>query len=276
MHAALIIASREFRDGIRNRWVAGATVLMAGLALSLGFLGSAPTGTLGVGTLEVTVASLSSLTILLVPLIGLLLSFDTVVGEIERGTLLLLLTYPVSRPWILVGKFFGQVAILGFATGLGYGAAGAALVLAGGSDAGAGVPPFAAMIGSSLLLGAAFVALGTLISTMVGSRSTAAGAAIGVWLGLVVIYDLVLLGVLVLLEGRSLTPGLLTSLLLLNPTDSYRLFNLTGFAGVSILSGMAGLADTVRIAPGVLLGALAAWVVVPLGLAVALFEKREL
>ena len=43
------------------------------------------------------VVSLSSLTIFLVPLIALLLSHDAIVGEAERGTLLLLLSYPV-RP----------------------------------------------------------------------------------------------------------------------------------------------------------------------------------
>ena len=69
MNAALIIAGKEIRDGLRNRWVLGATLLMAALALTLSFLGSAPTGTVGAGPLEVTVVSLSSLTIFLVPLI---------------------------------------------------------------------------------------------------------------------------------------------------------------------------------------------------------------
>ena len=44
-------------------------VLMAALALTLSFLGSAPTGTVGVGPVEVTIVSLSSLTIFLLPLI---------------------------------------------------------------------------------------------------------------------------------------------------------------------------------------------------------------
>ncbi|MFK4578845.1 hypothetical protein ABIF83_002292 [Bradyrhizobium ottawaense] len=39
----LIIAAKEVHQAIRNRWVLAATLLLAGLALSLTFLGSAPT-----------------------------------------------------------------------------------------------------------------------------------------------------------------------------------------------------------------------------------------
>ncbi|MDA9408166.1 hypothetical protein XH80_15935 [Bradyrhizobium sp. CCBAU 45384] len=57
----LIIARKEIHQAIRNRWVLAATLLLAGLALSLTFLGSAPTGNVGVRALDVVVVSLSSL-----------------------------------------------------------------------------------------------------------------------------------------------------------------------------------------------------------------------
>ena len=56
------------------------------------------------------------------PLIALLISHDAIVGEMERGTMLLLLSYPVARWQVLLGKFLGHLAILAFATCLGYGA----------------------------------------------------------------------------------------------------------------------------------------------------------
>ena len=58
------------------------------------------------------------------PLIALLLGFDAIVGETERGTMMLLLTYPLSRKQLVLGKFLGHAAILAFATVLGYGLAG--------------------------------------------------------------------------------------------------------------------------------------------------------
>ena len=53
------------------------------------------------GDLAVSIVSLSSLSIFLVPLIALLLSFDAIVGAVDRGTLALLLAYPVAR-WLVV------------------------------------------------------------------------------------------------------------------------------------------------------------------------------
>ncbi|MGA0583179.1 MAG: ABC transporter permease subunit, partial [Castellaniella sp.] len=76
MNPTLILIRKEIRDGLRNRWVLAITALLAMLALSLGFLGSAPTGTVKVDPLTVTVVSLSSLSIFLIPLIAMLLSYD--------------------------------------------------------------------------------------------------------------------------------------------------------------------------------------------------------
>ena len=90
----MIIAGKELRDGMRNRWVLATTALLAALALTLAFLGAAPTGSVKVSALAVTIVSLSSLTIFLVPLIALLLSYDAIVGEVDRGTMALLLAYP--------------------------------------------------------------------------------------------------------------------------------------------------------------------------------------
>jgi Cu-processing system permease protein len=61
----LLTAVKEWRDGLRNRWVIATTALLAALALTLAFLGSAPTGAVKVAGLAVTVVSLSSLTIFL-------------------------------------------------------------------------------------------------------------------------------------------------------------------------------------------------------------------
>ena len=112
MNAIAVIAGREVRDGLRNRWVVAMTLLMAALALTLTLVGSAPTGTVGVSAVSATIVSLSSLTIFLVPLIALLISYDAIAGELERGTMTLLLSYPVSRSAVVAGKFVGATVIL--------------------------------------------------------------------------------------------------------------------------------------------------------------------
>ena len=95
------IGLKEFRDGLRNRWVAAAILALALLALVLAFLGSAPAGSVKANALAVTVVSLSSLTVYLLPLIALMLAYDAIVGEAERGTLALLVSYPVARWQVL-------------------------------------------------------------------------------------------------------------------------------------------------------------------------------
>jgi Cu-processing system permease protein len=275
MRQTLIIAAKELRDGMRNRWVLATTILLAALALTLAFLGAAPTGIVKVSALAITIVSLSSLTIFLVPLIALLLSYDAIVGEVDRGTMALLLAYPVARWQVVLGKFAGHLGILSFAIIAGYGIAGLALQLGGNDDPGAW-RAFAAMVGSSVLLGGVFIAIGYLVSTLVRDRGTAGGIAIGVWLLFVLLYDMGLLGVLVADQGRTVSAPALNVLLLLNPADVYRLLNLTGTASVSGFAGVAGLGATAGLEPVTLLATLAAWIVVPLAASVTLFARRQI
>lgn len=276
MNALMTIAGKELRDGLRNRWAVTATVVLAGLALALAFLGSAPTGHVGVPPLAVTVVSLASLTVFLVPLIALILSYDAMVGEVERGTMLLLLTYPVRRWQIVGGKFLGHTVLLGLATTLGYGIAGLAVAAAAAEGAAGQWPAFAVLIASSVALGTAFLALGYLISSIVREHATAAGIAVGLWLVLVLLFDMGLLGLLAATEGRGMTPEIFRWILMLNPADVFRLINLASFATIRNYSGMAGLPALAQIPPPTLVAALVVWIAVPLGLTMAIFSRRQL
>lgn len=272
MPTTLILAVKEVREGLRNRWVLATTLLLAALALTLALLGSAPTGTVGASRLDVVTVSLASLTIFLVPLIALLISHDAIAGEAERGTLLLLLAYPIRRSSVILGKFLGQLAILAFATTLGYGVA----ALAVGWNLGpAAWAAFATMIGASILLAAVFLSLGLLASTLVRQRSTAGGIAIGLWLFFVILYDMAFLGLLVVSGGHSLPPLVVDALLALNPADVYRLLTL-GAAGAGDLTGIDALAGHTALTPLVLVAVLFVWIVAPLALAAFVLARREL
>ncbi|MEQ9430595.1 ABC transporter permease subunit, partial [Thalassospira sp.] len=104
MNRILASARTEFIIALRNRWVTISVVMMVLFSLVLSAAGSAPTGVLGADRLSVTVASLTSLAVYLVPLVALLMSFDAIAGEVERGTLSLVLTYPVARGELVLGK----------------------------------------------------------------------------------------------------------------------------------------------------------------------------
>ena len=275
MTAVAAIAGHEVLAGIRNRWMLAASLLLGVLALTLAFIGSTPAGPVAASPLAITVVSLSSLSVFLVPLIGLLVSYDTLVGEIERGTMPLLMTYPVTRWRIVLGKFAGQVAILAIATVVGFGVAALVTGLGEGGDAEAW-RAFGVMVGGSILLGAAFIALGTLFSAVVAERGTAAGVSAAAWLIFVVLFDMALLAILVADEGQVVSGDLFRVLLLLNPTDVYRMLTLAGSETVGALSGMAGVSAEAAFGHALLFPVMVLWIAVPLGLAGLLFGRKEL
>lgn len=268
----LTIARRELAEGMRNRWVLSTTVLLAALASAIAALGSAPTGSTSTGALDVVVVGLASLAIFLVPLIALLISHNAITREAEGGTLLLLLSHPLARWQVIAGKFLGQLGIMAFATVVGFSFAAAFVVWQHGAE---GWQAFGAMTGASILLGAVFLSLGLLASASVQESSTAAGISIGLWLLFVAIYDMALLAVLVAQGGHAIPGWTMDLALVLNPTDAYRLLTL-GEGSSAMLSGMGGVFDNSSLTPGVLVGALVLWCALPLGLAMAVFSRRNL
>ncbi|MFV0384557.1 ABC transporter permease [Paracoccus sp. (in: a-proteobacteria)] len=270
MSRILATALPEFRIALRNRWVAIALVMMAVFSLVLGLAGSSPTGDLGVDRLSVTVASLTSLSVYLIPLLALLISFDAIAGETERGTLPLLLTYPVARHQILLGKFLAHLAVLALAVLAGYGLT-AAIALGKDGGALAGLPALWRLGWSSVLLGATFLGAGYAISALARRSSAAAGLAIGLWLGAVVLYDLALLAAVVADHGGWFTTDAFPVALLANPADAFRLFNLSASGAQGAASGVGGAA--MAIPPWQSLLSVLIWPVIALTLAGAAFRK---
>jgi Cu-processing system permease protein len=268
------IARKEFSDGLRNRWLLAISLLFAVLAVGIAWLGAAASGQLGFTSIPATIASLASLATFLVPLIALLLAYDAIVGEDEGGTLMLLLTYPLGRGQLLLGKFVGHGLILALATLIGFGCAALAIaVLVTDVDLGLLAWAFARFMLSSTVLGWVFLAMAYVLSSRSSEKSSAAGLALGLWFLFVLVFDLALLALLVLSQGKF-NPDLLPWLLLLNPTDVYRLINLSGFEGSGSAVGVMTLGADLPLAGGLLWLCLLLWVVAPLLLAYGVFRRR--
>ncbi|MCT8159989.1 ABC transporter permease [Pseudoruegeria sp. SHC-113] len=240
----LSTAGIEFRIALRNRWVAVGAAMMILFSLVLSAAGAGGNG-LAADPLSVTVASLVSLAVYLVPLIALLISFDAVAGEAERGTLPLHLTYPLSRSELLLGKLLAQLAVVVLAVVAGYAAAAAMAFLSGGSAATAGLSALWRLTWTSALLGAAFLSLGHAMSCVARRASGAAALAIGLWLVMIVLYDLGLLAAIITDDGGSFTTQVFPWALVLNPADAFRIFNLAASEAVDAASGLAGAANSI-------------------------------
>src|SRR5262249_39085698 len=157
------IMSKELRDARRNRWFLLLALAFSGLALMLAMLGMSALGTIGGAGFGRTTASLLNLVILIVPLIGLLISAQSVAGEREDGTMLTILAQPVLLEEVFLGKFLGlAVALLGMIL-FGFGLATLVIARQGGLPQFGG---YLALVGYTALFGLGFVSLGFLISSL--------------------------------------------------------------------------------------------------------------
>lgn len=266
------IAGTEMLILRRNWWLVMATGIMVLFALALTFAGSAPTGTLGVDMLTVSVSSMTTLAVYLAPLLALMMAFDSIAGERDRGTLALLLTYPAGRGEILMGKFLAHVAALGIATLIGLGTAGVVAAFFGGAGA-ESVVALLRLIATATLLGAVFVVLGYALSAWAKSPAAAAGLAAGLWLVFVVLFDLALLGAVVMDGGGFFTQKIFPWIMVANPADAFRVWNIAASDGVAMVSGMAGAAKVLPVWAAPL--SLMLWPLLGFALARAVFARVE-
>ncbi|WP_028117719.1 ABC transporter permease [Ferrimonas senticii] len=219
MNIISIIAAKEFRDGVRSRWVLLLSVLLTALSLLICHFGGAGSGSAEVLPLPQLLISLSTLLAVMVPLIAILLSYDAVVGEQEQGTLLLLLSYPLSRSQLLWGKFVGLGAILVTTLLI-------AMLISAGSLVNKVDALLPLLLGlaqltlNAMLLGLVFMALALWLSSRVISKGRALAQLFALWFVLVLLWDL---GVLALLVADLGMPQWARMLMLVNPVDLFRL-----------------------------------------------------
>lgn len=259
----LTLATKEFRDRLRNRWVLAVALVFTVFSLVITYFGGAQQGQLGLRSIEFTITSLVSLVIYLIPLIALLLGFDAVVGERERGSLDLLLALPITRLELLLGKYLGLAAALTLSTLAGFGLV--ALLLFK-QYSWAGLFHYVGFMVSSVLLGLAFLSLAVLMSVIARERTRASGLAIALWFFFVLVFDLLLLGGLVA-TGGSYGGDAFAYMLLLNPADVFRILNVFSLEDVRTLYGLASIVPPALAKPWLMGSVMLAWIVVPLALA---------
>ncbi|EPJ43451.1 MAG: nitrous oxide reductase maturation transmembrane protein NosY [Osedax symbiont Rs2] len=275
MRAILIVAGKEFRGGLRNRWVLSICIILSVLAMGLAYFGAAAAGKVGFTSLSTTIVSLASLAVFIIPLIALMLAYDGIVGEDESGTLLLLMTYPLTRWQLLLGKMFGQGMIMAFSTTVGFGSSAVMIgVFSASTSWRELLMPYAIFIGSAVLLGWIFIAIAYVVSCSVSEKSKAAGIALILWFLFVLVFDLGLLGILVATQG-DLNADLFPYLLLLNPTDIFRLVNISYFAEQN-LSGLMAISQQAQFSMTTMFAALLSWLVLPVVISVYIFNRRGL
>lgn len=228
-----LIVGLELRGGRRNRWVWA--ILLSWLLLGAALAWSAtPAHLAGWQGWERTSAALLPALLLVLPLAAMLTAIHATTGE--ASTWEFLMGQPLHPRDVLGGKLLAAwlMSTLGLMTGVL-----AAFTVAWVRGAGGRPASLLVVLGAGVLLAAAFVTMGGWVASG-ATRLSALGLGVGVWVGLVFLYDFLLMGVAVTLSGTGAVLALL-ALLVLNPLDSARLAVLTAL-GLHEGLGPTGLA----------------------------------
>jgi Cu-processing system permease protein len=262
---------KELRDARRNRWFLLLASAFSGLALMLALLGMSALGTVGGAGFGRTSASLLNLVILVVPLMGLLISTQSVSGERDDGTMLTILAQPVLVEEVLLGKFLGLAAALLGMILFGFGLAALVIARQGGLPQ---VGDYIFLVGYTALFGLGFVSLGFLIAALARRPASAVGVALFVWLVAVFLSDLGVIGSAIVLQ---LSARSLLGMALANPAQVFRIVVLDRVQRNLESLGPGGLYATEVFGdwlPPALTVLLVLWVVVPFAVSVLILRNR--
>ncbi len=270
------IAKKEILDNVRNKWIIILTIIFASLALVVSYFGSIFSQ--GWQDFGVTIGGMMSLVQFLIPIIGLMLGYAAIIGEIEKGSMSSLLSLPINRLEILMGKFLGLGGVLSFTTLIGFGVAG---IVIAANVSNVNYSDYLIFIGSTILLGLMFVSLALFFSTLFKKRSTSMGGAILLWFLFNMILPLVFVGIMIASTSlEKITSGSFPEwyyiLELINPLSVYSALISLNVGPVSTMQGAISISYPSFYSSGLMILILIIWIVSFLLLAFWRFNKSDI
>lgn len=271
---SLALAAFQARAVLRGRWSILGVVAFGLAAGVVAFLGLGSFRQLGLGAVGPAAISVVNLALLLPTAQAVLLGALSLAGERESGFLAALRARGQGAGGIVLTTWLAVTLSAWLSLLAGFGVV--ALVVAGNVPMG-DLPVFLALLVVSAACAAVAAAIGVLIGTVVSSRLQASLVAIGAWFLLAIGLDLVIVGLGVFL--RLGEPAILTAILA-NPIGAGRVAALLLLDASGSVLGPLGMYLLDRLdregALALLGGALAAWIVVPVGLASLALSRRDL
>lgn len=180
------VARKDFTDAVRSKLALSLLAFFSVLA----FL-SVAAARLILGpdaTVQESLGLIAGPVQLVVPFAALVVAYLAIAGERESGSLKLLLSFPLTRRDVVVGKFVGRSGVVVLGVVAGFLVSGALVVALYGSLP---VVPFVVFVGVTALYAAAYVGVAVGLSGLVASRGRAIAAALGFVVVMEFFWDLV-------------------------------------------------------------------------------------
>jgi ABC-type transport system involved in multi-copper enzyme maturation permease subunit len=262
-------------DNLRNNWILILTVLFIVLTLVISFV----SGGGSLGDIEITVVGLLGISSLLVPIISIMLGYDTISGEAESRSLLVVQAYPVSREDVYFGKFIGLSSVLAVSTTVGFGISGLLISTFVGTTDPIGFLTFMLL---TIVLGLLYLSLSICFSAILKRHTTSLYAGIGLFFWSMIIGSVVIGiflgtgGTIADLTGGTLPDWVWSATMILSPTDTYQTAIFLGFdLRTASISGFGiSIPDFISLSNVLLI--LAIWVVVPLVVGYYFYRKKDI
>ena len=190
------VAQKDFADAVRSKmfWALSALMLLLayiGLYIPEA-VGDDPTVSDGIEVLSGVIG-------FLIPIVALVVGYLAIVGERETGSIRMVLSLPLKRWEVLVGKLVGRTGVIVVPILVGFGLAVPFALLVYGSLPGAEYGEFVTGV---LLIGFAFVAIAVGVSGSVDSRGKALAVVVGIYALFEFFWSLIPLGLFWLANGE--------------------------------------------------------------------------
>ena len=271
-NAMRAIARKELSDKLKSKWVLVIASGFAEFTIVIAYFGGATSGVAGFRSMDATIASLTSLVTYFIPILALTLGGGIIADERDKGTLEIYLSSPISIGEFIMGKFFGLAIALAISTLVGLGISGAVLLIQlGFSDIGS----YVIFMLNSVVLGLIFLSVSFLVSILFNERARVIAFTMFLWLFFAVLYDLGLVGLLIITKG-TVGNEIFSILLTMNPIDVYRILNFLSIGELKVFLGLASVELPLYMKTSVLWGVSLLWVALPLIVSYHLFRKRYL
>lgn len=256
-----VLAQKELRDALRNRWFLLYTLAFIALSLAFSYLAFVGAGMAGFAGFGRTAASLINLVLLIVPLMALTIGAQSLAGEQEKSTLAYLLAQPINRIEVFLGKYLGLTLSLLASLTLGFGISG--LVMALNGSGAADPSAYVQLVVLAFLLSLTMLSVGFLISALTNKAGVAVGIGLFLWLAFVFFGDLGMMGTVIALRVPI---DNLFWLSLSNPLQVFKMAAILDIRATLDILGPAGIYAVQRYGNsllGIFLGVLGLWILLP-------------
>jgi Cu-processing system permease protein len=271
------IAKKEFLDNIRSKWILLISLIFIVLTILSAYVSSGSSDEL-FGGFEATVVSLMSIYTLLIPIISILLGFSTIAGEAEAGALSVVLSYPVKRVEVLLGKYLGLGSVLAVTPIIGFGFSGIIIAAVIGAEEGLA---FLAFIALAIVFGLMYLSLIICLSALARNRVRAIAAGVGLFFW-AMIFGVIIMSIYIgtggnimdLMTGQATYPDWLFASIIFSPGDLNQMAVMKAFGLNQAMGIQIEAPDWMSMA--FLLVVQLLWIVIPLILAYIFFKRRDI